>query len=81
MNNKTLLLVAFLFHLPGLSFFYKIKFKNYPKRQNIFIFIFTIFGCLLSFYFFNTLSSIIYTYTLGHIFWGYYLVWYLINKN
>jgi hypothetical protein len=44
-NNKRILIVAFLFHLPGLRLFYNIKFTDYPKFQNILASALTLLGC------------------------------------
>ena len=75
--NKRILIVAFLFHLPGLRLFYNIKFTNYPKFQNILVFALTLLGCLLNYYLFKMTISVLSVFALGHMLWGLYLVSYL----
>jgi hypothetical protein len=76
-NNKRILIVAFLFHLPGLRLFYNIKFTDYPKFQNILASALTLLGCLLSYYLFKSTISVLFVYALCHMLWGLYLVSYL----
>jgi len=75
--NKRILIVAFLFHLPGLRLFYNIKFTNYPKFQNILASALTLLGCLLSYYLFKSTISVLSVFALCHMLWGLYLVSYL----